>query len=101
MRCQATPLLQQTLTQNIGGPVPGDEARVVSITHPFLQDASTEVFAEAAARCHQAVVAAVCLRKPADDSSGNKSTVRQDGQHHLRTSSERNKPAAKLAAGLA
>lgn len=84
----------KTLTQNIGGPVSGYEARVVPIAHPFLQDAFTEILAEAAARCHQAVVAAVCLRKSADDSSGNQSTVRQHGQHHLHTSSHRtNRPS--------
>lgn len=65
--------------------MPGDEARVVPIAHPFLQDTFAEILAEAAARCHQAVVAAVCLRKSADDSSGNQSTVRQHGQHHLHT----------------
>lgn len=77
---QTSPVLQakhshalhaKLLTQDIGGPVPGDEARIVPIAHPFLQDASPEVFAEAAARCHQTVVATVRLRKSADDSSGN------------------------------
>lgn len=56
--------LQQTthtLTQNIRGSVSGDEARVVPIAHPFLQDTFAEILAEAAARCHQAVVAAVGL----------------------------------------
>lgn len=81
-------VIKLTLTQNIRGPVSGDEARVVPITHPLLQDAFAEILPEAAARRHQAVVAAVCLRKSADDSSGNQSTVRQHGQHHLHTSSE-------------
>lgn len=76
-----------SLTQHIRWSVPGDEARVVPIAHPLLQDAFAEILAEAAARCHQAVVAAVCLRKSADDSSGNQSTVREHGQHHLHTSS--------------
>lgn len=67
---------EQTLTQNIGGSVAGDEARVVPVAHPFLQYTFTEILPEAAARCHQAVVSAVCLRKSADDSSGNQSTVR-------------------------
>lgn len=91
------PTANGTLTQNIGGSVPGDEARVVPIAHPFLQDTFAEILAEAAGRRHQAVVAAVCLRKSADDSSGNQSTVRQHGQHHLHTCSPPNKPA-KLAA---
>lgn len=89
-----------TLTQHVGGPVPGDEARVVPIAHPFLQDALTEVLAEAAAGCHQAVVAAVCLRESADDSSGYQSTVRQHGQHHPHAGSHHTKPAV-LAALLA
>lgn len=78
---------KRQLTQNVGRSVPGDEARVVPIAHPFLQDTFTEILPEAAARCHQAVVAAVCLRESADDSSGNQSTVRQHGQHHLHTCS--------------
>ncbi len=78
---------KQTLTQNISRSVSGDEARVIPIAHPFLQDTFAEILAEAAARCHQAVVAAVCLRESADDSSGNQSTVGQHGQHHLHTSS--------------
>lgn len=53
----------------------GDEARVVPVAHAFLQDTSAEILAEAAARRHQAVVAAVSLRESADDSSGNQSTV--------------------------
>lgn len=65
----------KTLTQNISGSVPGYETRVVPVAHPFLEDTSAEVFAEAAARRHQAVVAAVCLRKSAENSSGNQSTV--------------------------
>lgn len=65
----------KTLTQNIGGSVPGYETRVVPVAHPFLEDTSAEILAEAAARRHQAVVAAVCLRKSADNSSGNQSTV--------------------------
>lgn len=79
--------------------MPGNETRVVPIAHPFLKDAFAEILTEAAARCHQAVVAAVCLRKSADDSSGNQSTVRQHGQHHLHTSSHRTNPA-KLAVGV-
>lgn len=66
---------RQTLTQNISGSVSGYETRVVPIAHAFLQDASAEILAEAAARRHQAVVAAVSLRKSADDSSGYQSTV--------------------------
>lgn len=88
---------KQLLTQNICGSVPGDEARVVPIAHPFLQDAFTEIFAEAAARRHQAVVAAVCLRESTDDSSGNQSTVRQHGQHHQLPPHGPAKPAAALA----
>lgn len=65
----------KTLTQNISGSVPGYETRVVPIAHAFLQDTSAEIFAEAAARRHQAVVAAVGLRESADNSSGNQSTV--------------------------
>lgn len=85
---------KQTLTQNISGSVARDETRVVPIAHPFLQDTFTEILAEAAACCHQAVVAAVCLRESADDSSGNQSTVRQHGQHHLKTSSHQtNRPS--------
>lgn len=72
------------LTQNIGRSVSGNETRVVPIAHPFLQDPSAEILSKTAARCHQTVVTAVCLRKSADDSSGNQSTVRQHGQHHLR-----------------
>lgn len=84
---------KKTLTQNISGSVPGYETRVVPIAHPFLQDASAEILAEAAARRHQAVVAAVCLRKSADNSSGNQSTVRQHRQHPLHTSSTPTNPA--------
>lgn len=80
---------EKTLTQNISGSVPGYETRVVPVAHPFLEDTSAEILAEAAARRHQAVVAAVCLRKSADNSSGNQSTVRQHRQHHLRA----NQPA--------
>lgn len=77
---------KKTLTQDVGGPVPGDEARVVPVARPFLQDAFAEIFAEAAARSHQAVVATVSLRESANDSSGNQSAVRQHGQHHPHTS---------------
>ena len=72
---------QRQLTQNICGSVSGDEARVVPVAHAFLQDAFPEVLPEAAARRHQAVVAAVRLRESADDSSGHQSPVRQHGQH--------------------
>lgn len=65
----------KTLTQNISGSVSSYETRVVPIAHAFLQDTSAEILAEAAARRHQAVVAAVSLRKSADNSSGNQSTV--------------------------
>lgn len=82
-----------TLTQNISGSVPGYETRVVPIAHPFLEDTSAEILAEAAARRHQAVVAAVCLRKAADDSSGNQSTVRQHRQHPLHPGSRPAEPA--------
>lgn len=51
----------RALTQNISGSVPGYEASVVPIAHAFLQDPSAEILAEAAARRHQAVVAAVSL----------------------------------------
>lgn len=85
--CTANRRGKRTLTQNISGSVPGYETRVVPIAHPFLEDTSAEVLAEAAARRHQAVVAAVCLRKSAENSSGNQSTVRQHRQHHLHTSS--------------
>lgn len=88
------------LTQNIGRPVSGNETRVVPIAHPFLQDPSAEILSKTAARCHQTVVTAVCLRKSADDSSGNQSTVRQHGQHHLRHLLPPKKPA-KLAVLLA
>lgn len=88
------------LTQNIGRSVSGNETRVVPIAHPFLQYASAEILSKTAARCHQTVVAAVCLRKSADDSSGNQSTVRQHGQHHLRHQLPPKKPA-KLAVLLA
>lgn len=88
----------KTLTQNISGSVPGYETRVVPIAHPFLEDASAEILAEAAARRHQAVVAAVCLRKSADNSSGNQSSVRQHRQHHLHTSSTAtNRPSQQTA----
>lgn len=77
--------------------MPGDEARVVPVTHALFQHPSADILAEAAARRHQAVVSAVRLRKSADDSSGNQSTVRQHGQHHLHPSSALHRPA-KLAA---
>lgn len=63
----------------------GYEARVVSITHPFLQDPLPKILAEAEAGGHQAVIAAVGLRESADDRSGHQSTVRENGQHHPRT----------------
>lgn len=89
---------EKTLTQNISGSVPGYETRVVPVAHPFLEDTSAEILAEAAARRHQAVVAAVCLRKSADNSSGNQSTVRQHRQHHLHGSSApTNRPSQQTA----
>lgn len=63
----------------------GYKARVVSITHPFLQDTLPKILPEAEAGGHQAVIAAVGLRESADDRSGHQSTVRENGQHHPRT----------------
>lgn len=67
------------LTQNIGVPVPRNEAGVVSVAHPFLQDPLSEVFAEAAAGGDQAVVPTVRLRESAQDSPGYQSAIRQYG----------------------
>lgn len=89
------------LTQDIRGSVAGYEARVVPVAHALLQDASAEVLAEAAARRHQAVVAAVSLGKSADDSSGNQSAVRQHRQHHLRTRFPRRTKRPSQQAALA
>lgn len=62
--------------------MPGYKARVVSITHPFLQNPLTKILPEAEAGRHQAVIAAVGLRESADDRPGHQSTVRENGQHH-------------------
>lgn len=62
----------------------GYEARVVTITHPFLQNPLAKVLPEAEAGGHQAVVPAVGLRESADDRPGHQSTVREHGQHHPR-----------------
>lgn len=62
----------------------GYEARVVTVTHPFLQNPLAKVLAEAEAGGHQAVVPAVGLRESADDRPGHQSTVRENGQHHPR-----------------
>ena len=48
-----------------------NEAGVVSVTHPFLQDALAKILSKTTACCYQAVIAAVCLRKSANNSSGN------------------------------
>ena len=68
-----------TLTQNVSGPVAGNEAGVVSVAHAFLQDALTKVFAEAITGADQAVVPTVRLRESAQDSPGYQSAIRQYG----------------------
>lgn len=90
-----------TLTQDVGRSVAGDEARVVPIAHALLQDPFAEVFAEAAAGRHQAVVSAVGLRESAEHSSGHQSPVGQHGQHHPAAQLPAAHPAAELAAPLA
>lgn len=67
------------LTQNIGGPVPRNEAGIVSVAHPFLQDPLAKVFPEAITGANQTVVPTVCLRESAQDSPGYQSAIRQYG----------------------
>lgn len=67
------------LTQDIGGPVPRDEAGVVPVAHPFLEDPLAKVFPEAIAGADQTVVPAVSLRESAQDSPGYQSAIRQHG----------------------
>nr|XP_020017218.1 tropomyosin-1, isoforms 33/34-like isoform X2 [Castor canadensis] len=50
--------------QHIGGPVPGHEARVVPVARALLEEALTEVRADAAARRHQPEVAAATATGP-------------------------------------
>lgn len=69
------------LTEHIGGPVPGHEAGVIPVAHAFLEDALAEVLAEAAAGGHQAVIAGVGLREPAQDRPGHQPAIGQHREH--------------------
>lgn len=60
-----------SLTQDVRGLVPGNEAGIIAVAHAFLQDPLPKVLPEAAAGRDQAVVSAVRLRKSAQDSPGN------------------------------
>lgn len=85
-----------TLTQHVGGAVPGHEARVVPVARALLEEALTEVLAEAAAGRHQPVVPAaaassaaaarpgVGLREAAEHSAGHQPPVREDREHRRR-----------------
>lgn len=64
-----------SLTQYISRLVPGYEAGIIPVTHPFLQDPLAKVLSEAAARRDQAIVSAVCLRESAQDSPGNNPAI--------------------------
>ena len=72
--------------------MPGYEARVVPIASALLEEALTEVLAEAAAGRHQPVVAAtaaatgpgVGLREAAEHGAGHQSPVREDREHRRR-----------------
>lgn len=70
---------EMRLTKDISGPVPRDEAGVVAVAHPFLEDPLAKVFAEAIAGADQTVVPTVRLRESAQDSPGNQSAIRQYG----------------------
>lgn len=63
--------------------MPSNEAGVVAVAHPFLEDPLSEVFTEAIAGADQAVVPAVGLRKSPQDSPGDQPAIRQYGQHSL------------------
>lgn len=52
-----------------------NEASVVAVAHPFLQDTLPKILPKPAACCYQAVVAAIRLRESANYCSGNQSTV--------------------------
>lgn len=71
--------VERRLTKDIGGPVPRDEAGVVAVAHPFLEDPLAKVFAEAIAGADQTVVPTVRLRESAQDSPGYQSAIRKYG----------------------
>lgn len=63
--------------------MPSNEAGVVSVAHPFLEDSFSKVFTEAIAGADQIVVPTVGLRKSTQDSPGDQPAIRQHGQHSL------------------
>lgn len=63
--------------------MPSNEAGVVSVAHPFLEDSLSKVFTEAIAGADQTVVPTVGLRKSTQDSPGDQPAIRQHGQHSL------------------
>lgn len=67
------------LTQNISALVTRNEAGVVSVANPFLQDPLTRVFTEAITGADQTVVPTVRLRESTQDSPGYQPAIRQYG----------------------
>lgn len=63
--------------------MPSNEAGVVPIAHPFLENPLSKVFTEAIAGADQTIVPTVGLRKSPQDSSGDQPAIRQHGQHSL------------------
>lgn len=92
------------LTQHICRAVPRHEAGVIPVAHPFLEDALAEIFAEATAGCHQAVVTGVRLREAAQDCPGHQPAVREHREHGAgrpaADSQERGEPPAQPPPGL-
>lgn len=71
----------RALTQHIRGAVPRHETGVIPVAHAFLEDALAEIFAEATAGRHQAVVAGVCLREAAQDRPRHQPAVGEHREH--------------------